>query len=103
MKKTGFAFLCVALLTVLTIAPALADAKIMGKGTCGKCGLGKTASCQNVIKTDDGKLYFVAKNDVSNAFHKHLCQGSKKVSAVGKVEEKDGKLVLHASKIKLAE
>ena len=102
MKNIGPALLCIALLAVLTISPALAGTTVHGDGKCGKCNLGKTTACQNVITTADGKVYYL-KGDVQKPFHKHLCQGSKKVVAEGKVEEKDGTLNLIVTSIKLAE
>ena len=102
MKNIGLAVLCIALLTVLTISPAVAGTKITGDGGCAKCWLGKAPSCGNVIKTAGGKIYYL-KGDVQKPFHKNLCQGSKKVSAKGTVEEKDGTLHLHVKSIELAE
>ena len=40
-------------------------------------------------------------NAVSKKFHSNICKAKKKVTATGTVEEKDGKMVLTASKIEL--
>jgi len=54
--------------------------------------------------TENGQkvAYYLADNDVSNAFHKNVCKASAKVTATGTVEVKDGKNVLTASKIEVA-
>jgi len=86
-----------------------ADAKtvtITGEGTCAKCALKETEKCQNVIQTkEDGKTvtYYLTKNDVSDKFHKNVCQGPKKVTAKGTVKEVNGKKELTITEIKTAE
>jgi hypothetical protein len=77
---------------------------IKGEGKCGKCALKETESCQNVIEAkEDGKTvtYYLAKNDVSDKFHKNICQGTKKVSAKGTVKEVKGKKELTATELKV--
>ncbi len=108
MKKMK---LIIAVLTGLAVAgigsTVLAeDTTVTGNMVCGKCKLHETASCQNVIQAEkDGKTvnYYLAKNEASDAMHEDVCHGdSKKVTATGKVEEKDGKLTLTASKLEAA-
>jgi hypothetical protein len=86
-----------------------ADSKaitITGNMVCGKCTLHETASCQNVIQVEqDGKTvkYYLTKNDTSDAMHDDVCHGdSKKVTATGTVEEKDGKEMLTVTKLEAA-
>ena len=88
---------------------AFADDKVVtitGNMVCGKCKLHETASCQNVIQVEkDGKTtnYYLVKNDVSTAQHDDVCGGeSKKMTATGTVEEKDGKQVFTATKLEAA-
>ena len=81
---------------------------IKGEAKCAKCALKEAGvdKCQNVITTEEhGKkvTYYLAKNDISDKFHKNVCQEAKKVTATGKVKEVDGKKVLTVSKIDLAE
>jgi RecG-like helicase len=81
------------------------EVTITGEGKCAKCSLKETEKCQNVIQTkEDGKTvtYYIAKNDVSDKFHKTVCQETKKVTATGKVKEVDGKKELTVTKIDLA-
>jgi hypothetical protein len=97
------------LVLAMAATQARADDKavtITGDMVCGKCTLHETASCQNVIQVKkEGKTtnYYLAKNDVSDAMHEDVCHGdSKKVTATGKLVEKDGKQVLTASKLEAA-
>ena len=79
---------------------------ITGEGKCAKCALKETDKCQNVIQTqEDGKTvtYYVVKNDVADAFHKNVCQATKKVTAKGTVAEVKGKKQLTATELKTAE
>lgn len=78
---------------------------ITGEGMCAKCALHETDKCQNAIQTTvDGKkvTYYLTDNKVSKEFHKNLCKENQKVTATGKVKEKDGKMMLTVSKIELA-
>jgi hypothetical protein len=83
-----------------------ADVKIItGEGKCGKCALKETATCQNVIEvTEGGKTvkYYLAKNDVADAYHGTVCKATVKTTVTGDVEEKDGKKVITATKVEKA-
>ena len=99
-----------ALLLAGTSISALAaegkEVTLQGEAKCAKCSLHETDKCQTVIQTkEDGKTvtYYVTQNDVAKAFHKEVCQDSKKVKATGKVEEVDGKKNLTLAKITPAE
>jgi hypothetical protein len=97
------------LLSAATSHTWAADAKtvtITGEGKCAKCALKESDKCQNVIQTtDNGKTttYYLVKNDVSDKFHKNVCQSSKKVTAKGTVKDVDGKKELTGTDIKVAE
>ncbi|HAV61270.1 MAG TPA: hypothetical protein DCY13_02780 [Verrucomicrobiales bacterium] len=78
------------------------EVTLKGEGKCGKCALKEADKCTNVIEVKDGEkkiVYWLEQNDVSKAFHKNVCSDTVKVTAVGKVSEKDGKKILVASKI----
>jgi hypothetical protein len=77
---------------------------ITGEGKCAKCSLKLAKECQTVIQAEkDGKTvtYYLADNDVAKNFHENVCRQAKTVTASGTVEEKDGKMQLTATKIKL--
>ncbi len=61
---------------------------VKGEGLCLKCALGLTPSCQNAIRVSESGtqvLYIIEHNEVSKAFHKHVCQATAAVTAEGKV------------------
>jgi len=106
MKKITTALLAgVAGFLTLTSTPAFAadDAQtITGDCKCAKCALHETDKCQNAIQTTkDGKTvtYYLVDNGVSKDFHENVCKSTEKVTATGTVKEKDGKMMLTATKI----
>ncbi|MBV8607150.1 MAG: hypothetical protein JO034_06775 [Singulisphaera sp.] len=90
----------------LTLVWAVEEVTITGEGQCAKCSLKETKTCQNAIVTEkDGEkvTYYLTKNAVSKAFHKNICTEPKQVKATGEVKEEQGKKMLNASKIEVAE
>lgn len=79
---------------------------ITGEGQCAKCSLKETETCQNAIKVEEGGktvTYYLVHKGESKKFHKNLCTTVKKVKATGDVVEKDGKMVMTATKIELVD
>jgi len=79
---------------------------ITGEGQCAKCSLQETKKCQNAVVVEEGGkkvTYYLAKNKVSNDFHKNVCQAVKKVKATGDVKEENGKMVMTATEIQVVE
>ena len=95
------------LLASLTISAFAEDVKIEGEAVCAKCNLKQTTACQAAITITgaDGKkeTILAENNDVSKAFHKQICQDTKKVKAEGTITEKDGKKTITLTKIVAAE
>jgi len=110
MKITTSLFALTGLLALALVTPTFAAEKakevtITGDGKCAKCSLHETDKCQNAIQVDEnGKTvtYYLADNKLSKSFHENLCKESKKVTATGKVKEKDGKMILTAKTLELA-
>lgn len=106
MKKLIISTLAAAaLLTVNSAFAADKEVTLNGEAKCGKCALKEAKECTNVIEVKDGDkkvVYWLDQNDVSKAFHKTVCSDTAKVTAVGKVSEKDGKKTFVASKIEVA-
>lgn len=105
MKKITSIIAGLALLALVLPAMAKDVQTITGEGKCAKCALHETAKCQNVIQVEkDGKtVTYYLTGKASTAFHKdNLCEGSKKVTATGTVTEKDGKMMMHVTKIEEA-
>ena len=107
MKKNALWIALAAFMVTALVVPALAAGKevtVTGEGTCAKCALHETDKCQTVIQTEEnGKkvTYYLAQNKASKDFHDNVCEKAQKVTATGTVKEKDGKMVLTASKIEL--
>ncbi len=100
----------IALLAVTVVSSGVALAAevmtITGEGKCAKCELKEGTKCQSVISVEEGGKttnYYLAKNKVSDDYHKNVCQTTVKTKATGEVEEKDGKKILTATKIEKAE
>ncbi|MCS1408426.1 MAG: hypothetical protein M2R45_01601 [Verrucomicrobia subdivision 3 bacterium] len=75
-----------------------------GTGLCLKCEMGKSRTCQNVIKVSvDGEdiIYILDQNSVSKKFHRYVCQDSVAVVAEGTVSKIKNQLEFTASKIDL--
>src|ERR1041385_5419725 len=108
MKRTSLILAGAVGLFMLALAlPVRADDKdkeitITGEGKCAKCALKEAEKCQNVIVVEkEGKksTYYFVENDVAKKFHKNICSDTKKVTATGTCEKKDGKLQFTAKKI----
>ena len=77
---------------------------ITGVGMCAKCVLHEGTACQTVIQVKEGDktvTYYLVDNAVSKNFHKNVCTSKEQVKAMGTVQEKDGKMLLTASKLEL--
>ncbi len=105
MKKSIITILLGAALSLSLAGRALAEDKtITGEGSCAKCVLNETKSCQNAIKVTEGGAtvtYYLAQNDVSKEFHDNICKKSAQVTATGTVKEVAGKIEMTATKIEL--
>jgi hypothetical protein len=100
-------FSVAAVFSCLGLVVLAAEVKtVTGQGQCAKCSLKETPKCKNAIVVEEaGKkvTYYLAKNKTSDDFHKNVCQEIKKVTATGDVVEKDGKMVMTATEIKVVE
>jgi hypothetical protein len=105
MKKLIIsAFAAAAMLVATTGFAQEKEVTLKGEGKCGKCALKKADKCVNVVEVKEGDktvVYWMEDNDVSKAFHKNVCSATVKMTAVGKVSEKDGKKMLVASKLEV--
>ena len=105
MKKLS---ILTAVLAAISLPAFAADAtKIEGEAVCAKCNLKTATACQAAITVTgkDGKKETILadNNDVAKAFHKNICQDTKKVKAEGVITEKDGKKTIALTKIETAE
>jgi hypothetical protein len=77
---------------------------IEGKMVCGKCTLGETKTCTNVVKVKEGGKdvnYFISDKGNKEKYHKDVCPGGTEVEVkvTGKVVEKDGKKTIEDAKV----
>jgi type 1 fimbria pilin len=109
MKKMNLtiALLAGMALTSLTTTAFAAEDKgkemtVTGTAMCAKCALHQGDKCQTVVKaTVDGKevTYYLTGKE-AKAFHEKICTGpGEKVTVTGNVTGKDGKEMMHATKI----
>ena len=105
MKKILAAVIATAFLASFVTSVVAADEQtIKGEALCAKCELHETDKCKTAIRVkEDGKdvIYYAVDNAVAKAFHGKICKGPAKVTAVGTVEEKDGKKMITLTKITL--
>jgi hypothetical protein len=83
-----------------------ASLTIKGTGSCLKCALKKSDTCQNALTaTINGKekLYVFAKNECSNGFHKNLCSAQAEIIAVGTLAEEGDQSIFTPTSLKLQE
>jgi hypothetical protein len=81
------------------------ETTVTGTALCAKCALHQSDKCQTVVQTTvDGKIvtYYLTGKEAKE-FHKNICSKpeGEKVTVTGKVEEKGGKQMLHATKIEV--
>ncbi len=104
--KLTIALLAGIALAGLTTTAFAADSKevtVTGTALCAKCALHTADKCETVVKaTVDGKevIYHLTGKE-AKTFHQNICSKAEgeKVTVTGKVTEKDGKEMLHATKI----
>lgn len=79
------------------------ETTVTGTALCAKCALHQGDKCETVVKaTVDGKeVTYALTGKEAKAFHKNICSKAdgEKVTVTGTVTEKDGKEMLHATKI----
>lgn len=80
-------------------ALAAEEMTIKGDAMCTKCSMKETDKCGCAIKTADGTIYYAKNNSVAKDFHESICHGPAKVTATGKVSEKEGKKTITLTKI----
>ena len=95
----------IALVGFTTNAFAKEDGKevtITGMAMCAKCALHQGDKCETVVQTTmDGKTttYYLTGKEAKE-FHEKICKSDgEKVTVTGHLTEKDGKMMLHATKI----
>jgi hypothetical protein len=73
-----------------------------GTLVCGKCKLGETDSCSQVLLVKDGDKevkYFLNDKGGKEKYHGKICKADKEAKVTGKVVEKDGKKTIDSPKV----
>lgn len=83
-----------------TLASVQAEEKTFeGEMSCAKCNLKQADACEDTLKVGD--TLYLLEEDGKRKTSEHVCSGSAKAKVTGKVEERDGKKFLVASKIEV--
>ena len=75
---------------------------VTGMAMCAKCALHQADKCETVVqvKKDDKTMTYYLTGKEAKAFHEKICKSEgEKVTVTGHMTEKDGKMMLHATKI----
>lgn len=79
------------------------EVTITGEAKCAKCALKESKKCETVVQTkeNDKTVTYHLTGDKAKEFHHAVCEETKKVTATGTLETKDGKEMLMVSKIEV--
>ena len=75
---------------------------VTGMAMCAKCAMHEGDKCETVVQVtkDDKKVTYYLTGKEAKTFHEKICKSDgEKVTVTGHVMEKDGKMMLHATKI----
>ena len=90
-----------ALAFTLTSTQAAEEKTLEGVMSCEKCNLKTAEACADALQVGD-TLYAIEENGKRKT-SEHVCSGTAKAKVTGKVEERDGKKFIVATKIETAE
>ena len=99
MKTLLTAVLGTAFAFVLATAQAEEEKTFTGEMSCAKCNLKQADKCEDTLKVGD-TLYRLEEGGRRKT-SEHVCSGTENVKVTGKVEDRDGKKFIVASKIEL--
>jgi Family of unknown function (DUF6370) len=81
-----------------TLSSASAEEKTYeGEMSCAKCNLKTADTCEDTLKV--GETLYLLEEGGERKTSEHVCSGTAKAKVTGKVEERDGKKFLVATKI----
>ena len=83
-----------------TLSTAQAEEKTFeGEMSCAKCNLSIADACEDTLKV--GETLYLLEEGGKRKTSEHVCSGSAKAKVTGKMEERDGKKFIVASKIEV--
>lgn len=87
-------------IAAFTLATVQADEKTFeGEMSCAKCNLGTADKCEDTLKVGD--VVYLLEEGGKRKTSEHVCSDSAKAKVTGKIEERDGKKYIVASKIEV--
>lgn len=86
-------------LTGLSLSAAEGEKTYQGEMSCAKCNLGTADTCEDVLKV--GEVVYLVEEKGNRKTSEHVCDGTSQAKITGKVEDRDGKKYLVASKIEV--
>ncbi len=96
--KTFLTILSAGLLA-LSIGRAAEEKTYEGEMSCEKCNLNQAEACGDTLKV--GEVVYLVEEAGKRKTSEHVCSGTAKAKITGKIEERDGKKFLVASKIEV--
>jgi len=99
MKTLLLSLFGAAVAFTLTTTQAAEEKTYEGEMSCAKCNLKTADKCEDTLKVGD-TLYLLEEGGKRKT-SEHVCSGTAKAKVTGKVEERDGKKFLVASKIEV--
>lgn len=99
MKTLLLSLFGAAVAFTLTTTQAAEEKTYEGEMSCAKCNLKQADKCEDTLKVGD-TLYLLEEGGKRKT-SEHVCSGTAKAKVTGKVEERDGKKFLVASKIEV--
>lgn len=83
-----------------TVSSAMAEEKTYeGVMSCAKCNLNLADKCEDTLKVGD--VLYLLEEGGKRKTSEHVCTDSAKAKVTGKIEERDGKKFIVASKIEV--
>jgi hypothetical protein len=84
----------------LTLTTVRAEEKTFeGEMSCAKCNLGIADKCEDTLKV--GETLYLLEEGGKRKTSEHVCSDSAKAKVTGKMEERDGKKFIVATKIEV--
>ena len=82
-----------------TLSAQAEEKTFEGERSCAKCNLGTADTCEDTLKV--GETLYLLEEGGKRKTSEHVCSDSAKAKVTGKIEERDGKKFIVASKIEV--
>lgn len=82
-----------------TLSAKAEEKTFEGEMSCAKCNLSIADTCEDTLKV--GETLYLLEEGGKRKTSEHVCSGTAKAKVTGKMEERDGKKFIVASKIEV--